>query len=830
MNEFVRKAYFSPLFLIIILLAFVSAGVLIISDLSVYTPDSARYMIWAKSLASFEGFKDATGPEITHYVVHAPLYAVLLTPVAWLYPDNLIAAKIETLFFGLIAIILAYYWLQRSAGNWAAGAGAFLLAGNALFLLYSTEVLSDIPFLIVLVLFFILNEEYPASRQEDGGHNAHDRGKPVMRKTLGLSLVIACSLLVREVGAAALLAQLIYCIVKKNRRQAIVILEVSLVVFLAWLIRNEWIVASRELPAFTNGKIFTHHFFTSADDPLIRELFARISVNAKLYAASLGGLLFFPMFGPISYSLLYLDASFLKDVAIIHTMRLPLTIITIAGSVYGLYRDTGRSPAWLLKIIFLACYGIVILCYPINDIRFLLPVALLGIYYCSLAFADAAGRLSGRGWGWSGVVLAALLVLASFPNFFWAQRYASANSSYRAFFNHEPGADTLRAGGNFARPTRRLAEWISGNTQGDAVLISQIKDIACSIGSRKLLNLNETVTLDEFEHYIRDYHVRYVVSAEQSLSIPDFAFQMRQSRRYAFKPVQRLGVLVVYEVVPKTVIVQEEADATLFGRALGLIDDGKYFDAQQMFSDLRSNDTLNYPSMFYTGVAREFSGDLAGADALLAGFQTLPQSGMYLERSATHRDIIRMLAQMSETTLPKIRADQYASIAASYWDMGFRSRARALLSEAASLDSTCYSVAIFSMYFSLETGDTANARSAFYHARRLEPQLAILQPMEVIFSAFDSLSTAMTAADRVRWRLAAAQSFVDARLTETAIDTYLSVHVDDPNNISALSGLANLYEAKRRFAPALECLRHLAALQPADKIARQKIQDLSVYF
>ena len=121
---------------IIVCFIFFFVGVLALNNRFLYTPDSARYLIWAKSLASLEGFKDSTSPETMRYVVHSPFYSVLLAPVARFFPFNVIAAKIWTLSVGLVVLLLFSYWLTKAHGPAAAFLGCFILAFNPLFLLY----------------------------------------------------------------------------------------------------------------------------------------------------------------------------------------------------------------------------------------------------------------------------------------------------------------------------------------------------------------------------------------------------------------------------------------------------------------------------------------------------------------------------------------------------------------------------------------------------------------------------------------------------------------------------------------------------------------------
>ncbi len=51
-------------------------GICSLSNMIIYTPDSARYLVWANSLAHGEGLQDLSAPEPICYVVHAPMYPI----------------------------------------------------------------------------------------------------------------------------------------------------------------------------------------------------------------------------------------------------------------------------------------------------------------------------------------------------------------------------------------------------------------------------------------------------------------------------------------------------------------------------------------------------------------------------------------------------------------------------------------------------------------------------------------------------------------------------------------------------------------------------------
>jgi Flp pilus assembly protein TadD len=63
-------------------------------------------------------------------------------------------------------------------------------------------------------------------------------------------------------------------------------------------------------------------------------------------------------------------------------------------------------------------------------------------------------------------------------------------------------------------------------------------------------------------------------------------------------------------------------------------------------------------------------------------------------------------------------------------------------------------------------------------------------------------------------------------LSELAIDQILLLLREDPKNDEALRALADLYEKKRRNAPAREALQRLVVVEPTNAMARQKLDSL----
>ena len=239
----------------LICLAFIVIGVLSLNDTMLYTPDCPRYLIWAKSLSAFEGYKDISSPDPSRYVVHAPLYPLLLAPLAWFFSNILLPAKVLTIFFGVALIVLFYVWTAQRTSKFAGLLGAFFLALNPLTILFSNHVLSDIPFTAFVVLFFMLAEKMTDRPDEE-------------KWVWFFVVVLTMGIFLREVGLTLLLAAMAYLTLTRQFRRLLLVFTIPMLFYLIWHFRNEVYIAGIENPAMRNMKIFLNHAFTGDEQSL----------------------------------------------------------------------------------------------------------------------------------------------------------------------------------------------------------------------------------------------------------------------------------------------------------------------------------------------------------------------------------------------------------------------------------------------------------------------------------------------------------------------------------------------------------------------------------
>ena len=587
---------------------FFAGGIYALNEISLYTPDSTRYLVWAQSLASGDGYRDVTTPDPTRYVVHAPLYALGLAPVAWFAPGSILAAKTATLVTGVLLLLLAFGWFSHSVGRRIALLGCLVLALNPLLFLYSTEVLSDVPFAVSLVLSWVLIEKICAA--------------PGFRP--GAAIAAACSvaaaLLLREIGVSVLLSALAYLLLRRRYREAVILFAIPAVLYAGWYIRNELLVAPLEDPPLTNAKIFTYHFMTGREASLVQEFSARIANNVGIYARFVGDLLF----APVQYSMQYdvipsSDPLMASMMWALGFLRYPLALFGIASALAGVRADLRRSSSALLRISFLVFYGAVMLTYPINDIRFLLPMLLLLVYYCLVWWHSIGEEGGARLFPRAKPIIVAIVLACLVPNLSWDVVFArtSARSMQGAGAGMAEEQTDPAAPAHFTKAFRNAGSWIAAHADSDAVIMTQWKDLALWAGGRKVLNVDQTLSLDEFESQLRDYRVAILVSQVKKSGLTEFLIPMHQSRRYAFPLLQRLGNTEIYGVSARPVGARDlPADASSFERGLTSLERGEYHSADSTLSGLWFDNRQNVAALYMLAVSKACAMELGASDSL----------------------------------------------------------------------------------------------------------------------------------------------------------------------------------------------------------------------
>jgi tetratricopeptide (TPR) repeat protein/4-amino-4-deoxy-L-arabinose transferase-like glycosyltransferase len=804
---------------------FLIVGSFAFNQMIIYTPDSARYVVWANSLAQLEGFKDATGPEIVRYVVHAPLYPLLLAPSALLFPDSVIAAKATTLCIGCLAIILLFLWLKRSVGERYALAGALVLALNPLMMIYSTQILSDVAFGACVIGFFLLGRKF-----------AEERRVPWSVDTAFVAIVVA-GVFMREVGLALMLAAMAFFLWKKQTSRALIVLAVTVLFYLLWYVRNEIIVAGAENPSMRNSLYFFSHLYTPNQAGLFEEFAKRFWVNLNVYKNFLGKLLLMPEFVSRAYSVITTTDPFVAFVLRI----LPVGQFVLVGATFGFlgigtWHEYKHSRWFSLIVSFLVCYSVPILFYPINDNRFLFPIVIVMIFLCIVGLRQSVTWLRSRrrsnvvvrNAGW-------FLILLLLPNISWMQSFAWNNEQYSRspedlYRKYESGNGYAEM---FAKPFHLAAQWIVQHSDSSAVILTRWKELALWLDGRKIVEFNPFSTPGPFDFLLRDYAVKYIVAANWRAALNEYETLFAQSTRFDFVLRYRVGNAEVYEVVPKGTASAQDVEtpddsstSALYVKALHSLEDNPR-GAAKILKDLAPKTGGHGAIVFHIGVAEEFAGQLDSASALFAKFTSLSQAGAYIQMAWYHQEIISRIKMAEAAPNPDERARRFHVVAINYWELSYCRQAMKMLDRSLEAVPDFFPSLITYALFSYQEGDIASSRAYLKKAAAMEPSNSLVVGLSTILACEDSIRKNASQDRRRNLELEIARANIGMGIRESAIDELLSVLHDDPANRMALRLLAETYEVKRRYAPAVQMYRRLAKLEPTDSVAEAKLQELS---
>ena len=808
---------------------FFAGGLLSLNTMILYTPDSARYLSWANSLAALRGFIDLTTPEPARYVIHAPLYPILLAPAAALFPPGVVAAKFITLLFGAALLPFFYRWAHKKVSAAVALAGTAVLACNPLLAIYSTQILSDAPFALCFLFFLLFAEK--------------EAGDPPGSSEFPSALlaVVIVGFFMREVGLTLILAACALLVMRRRFRDVAFVLAGSLSFYLAWYLRNEVIVAGIEHPPMRNSKVFLSHLYTPNQSSLLAEFLQRFISNSTVYGGELLRLVFFPDYTRRSHSLISpADPLVASVLTMLPVLQYIMVVVPVGLVLYGLWVSR-RSPAFLRTVtIAVLCYLGPILLYPINDVRFMFPLLLPVLLLACLAADDLLSRFSRRPVAW---LMGGLTVVCLVPNVAWLESFV--RNSYGFARSPAEFAARIRTEQQYPEQFTKVfapaGRWIASRSDARAVVMSRWKELAFWLEGRTVLDLEPEATLENFEHDLRDYDIRYIVSLSTRAGLREYEPLMDRSRKFSFNTVYRVGSVEVIEVAsnvhaprepgsafqpPVPTLSAEERVRSDFREGLVDLESGSPVRAESLMTALATRIGPYGSVIFEIGVAKEFAGDLEGADRTFRAFRSVAQAGSFVQLAWYHQEIIARLTRAESSSLAQERADRFQVVGINYWELGYTRRALAMLdSSLVSLPSYFPSLILRSL-FRLRSGDSLGSRQDMQACRRMDSVNVLVRGLAEIFRLSETMKRARSSAERARCRLELAGVYLKIGASEDAIGELLEALREDPDNANALTALVPLYESKERYGPALHWIEKLRSVRPNDPVVDMDYRSL----
>jgi tetratricopeptide (TPR) repeat protein/4-amino-4-deoxy-L-arabinose transferase-like glycosyltransferase len=807
--------------IILLSLVFLALGVLRLNDLSLYT-DSTRYVIWGTSFAHARGFVDATQPDPERYVVNAPLYSVLIAPALLLFPSSLLAAKVWTLLWGIAFILAFYAMLRHFFGKAAAIFGALPLVFHPLFLLLSTEVLTEAAFLTFVSVGFLVLERL----EHEGETNKRD--------FLVLLLVTSFIVLLREVAIAFVGSIFLFFLVRKQYKRALLVLVGFGAFFGTWLYRNLVLFGAPASSQATNLNFMFEHFLTPAQAPLLQEFGLRIVNNMSGYAIHLAGLIFYPLpdvliVEPTGIFLAYFGAMAIAKF-VVPVVFMPMLIL-------GIWRDVSERSTGFVRILFVVGYLLTILVYPVHDVRFLLPILPVMVFYVIAGFVWIQNRwLRER----ERVVRLICLVVAGVivvPNLICIFEIERTNIRYSmdpiGFYDHLQQVGLNK--NMFTKPWKTLGQSIKDHTPEGSIIAGSAKDICIFIGDRKLLELNNAVPVTTFDSFLRAYAADYLMVTNSWDGFQSYEFQMGESRRFWFEPTVQVAGMQLLRIHSTLISPKDEWLATkriqvdtvtangLLRKGRNELLRGQYDDA--IFFLLKAKQRAPGQALisYQLSVAYCMSGKLTEASEEMQKLFAYAQSTSFTPLATRHLAVAVSKNQVEQTNNASQRSLSTTDFAAFYWNLGYYGAAYSLLKVQLAVDSTYFSGLLWGWNYGMQRGDTVQAKAYLRNLVEIDRTNPVVQQFISVDRTTDSLRRAVDPRRRSKFHLAIAQSFKAIDLLDEAIDEAQRSLREDPRNVDGWLFQARLFEEKKLPFAARWAYRHALLIDPENPIAKARI-------
>lgn len=370
--------------------------------------DSAWYLVLSKSIATGQGYRNlqqvATAPH-THFPFGFPL---LLSPV-WLlfpsFPDNAYAFKLIPVLFGIASWVVFYLYLQRNS-NLGVPLNLAIVLMSALtpmmVFFAAQELMSETSYMFFSFLSLLLFERVAG-------------GKGSRRLAFGLAIVaLTMSYFVRTVGLSLLIAVVLYFVLKRDWKRAVLTVALFGVLISPWIMRNLSVGASA-----LGGDYGQDMWLKDYARPYLGyiesywELIPRVLRNGYEHMSSSLMWIFLPQLGPRQPTSLpaFLYQGWVKAF---------LGFVIIGLIAWGMAVEGRRRKEVPLPVLYSVVYMGPVLLQPWVGVRNLIPVMPI-LFYCffvGLGALVAGGRFLFRGataqWVKSATAMAAVVMLIGF--------------------------------------------------------------------------------------------------------------------------------------------------------------------------------------------------------------------------------------------------------------------------------------------------------------------------------------------------------------------------------------------------------------------------------
>ena len=437
--------------------------------------DNALYIVLAMSWTRGTGNSTICTPGEPANTMVPPGYPLLLAPLVALFPDRWLPLKwLSTVLFILSVPAVVFMIRERRESLPMAFGVAALAAINVNLLIYSSMIMTEIPFLLFSILGLAL-----AQRSLRSGAGGMTRGEKALFALAILSLVGAYH--IRSIGIVMPAALVIYLLLRKRYRLALTAGLAILLLSLPWAVRN---ATGSEGGGYLEQFVLRNAYNPELGTITAADLFQRILTNLKTYGIFVNAQAVFPSLSPL--------LSFRGFTGAYILLGLVITAVVLTGFVVQ-----ARRSLTLLEIYTALFLGVCLLWPEIwSGLRFIVPIIPLLLYYFLAGLRALARLLDIRLFRRTGQLAAAAVLLVVL--FSSARGVAVAAERFRSYPAQWENYFTA-------------ARWCRQNTDQESIFVARKPSLFYLHARRQVLNYPYTSDTDRMMSFLAEKDVDYVI-------------------------------------------------------------------------------------------------------------------------------------------------------------------------------------------------------------------------------------------------------------------------------------------------------------------------------
>lgn len=501
-----------------------------LNDCDLFNPDSPRYVIYSQSLVNLGDYRATDLPGSPLYSWRPPGLSLLLVPMMAIRPYDVVAAKCVILLCGALLLWFLYQFNALHCERGPALLMTGVVATSPAFLVLSTEVLSEIPYTLgVLIVLFLLSRP-----------KVSDFKRPMTQSPRSQFLILGVATFVltfttwlRTAGVSLVIAVALWSLASRSRRK--------------WLVSVICAAAGLAVLALRNrmaaGENYAGSLFTRLREQGFLSTAASGIDTIQHYLSTAPGLLLpgltsqRPMYAPLT-----LDG--LPNLGVPYAVQASIAAIIGIVAILGMWKQ--RSVGSSLSFLYFAVYCACLVVWPWRHERFLWPLipVILAYVPAGTSLLLSGLRTSNRDIYVCGTI--SLLALAAWQSTIDAQ-IVQVNLE---FIRDRVTFHATRCPSFYFSNWRQAGSWLRNNAPPSSRVLTWHAAVA---GTSRLFQRRvqfETYSPDKLRQQIEQFSARYLV-------VPDAQFgdgfgwqQLAADPALTMNVVYREQDVAVLEVVP----------------------------------------------------------------------------------------------------------------------------------------------------------------------------------------------------------------------------------------------------------------------------------------